>query len=136
MFSLNSSSNVSQGTCIATESIPCALVDESYERLFRDKLHNQLVLRKKSSTINLSETEARSVRQASPTQLSSMIYDARVALEARELRVPLPARKLTAVPHNDDKIIVQGTKQKRLILQEYEEKFGTDYPDSIISKKK
>ena len=65
--------------------------------------------------------EARSVRQASPAQLSSMIDDARVALGARELRVALPACELTAVPHNDDEIIVQGTKQKRLILQEYEE---------------
>jgi hypothetical protein len=111
-------------------------MDESFECLFRDKLHNQLVLGNKSSTIKLSETEARSVRQASPAQLSSMIDDARVALGARKLRVALPARELTAIPHNNDEIIVQGTKQKRLILQEYEEKFGTDYPDSIITKKK
>jgi hypothetical protein len=65
-----------------------------------------------------------------------MIDDARVALGTRELRVALPARKLPATPHNNDEIIVQGTKQKRLILQEYEETFGTDYPDSIITKKK
>ena len=69
--------------------------------------------------IKLSETEARSVRQASPAQLSSMVDDARVALGARELRVVLPAQKFTSVPQNDDNIIVQGTKQKRLILQEY-----------------
>jgi hypothetical protein len=86
--------------------------------------------------IKLSETEARSMRQASPAQLSSMVDDARVAIEARKSRVTVPARELTAVLHNDDEIIVQGTKQKRQILQEYEEKFGTDYSDSIITKKK
>ena len=111
-------------------------MDESFERLFRDYLHNKLLLRNKSSAIKLSETEARSVRQASPAQLSSMVDDARVALGACELRVTVPARALTAVPHNDDKIIVQGTKQKRRILQEYKDKFGTDYSDSIITKKK
>ena len=113
-----------------------ALVDESFERLFKDNLHNKLLFRNKSSTIKLSETEARSVRQASPAQLSSMINDARVALGARELRVALPSCESTAAPHNNDKIIVQGTKQKHLILQEYKEKFGTNYPDSIITKKK
>ena len=111
-------------------------VDESFERLFRDNLHNKLLLRNKSSTIKLPETEARSVRQASPTQLSYMVDDARVAIGARELRVTVPARELTAVPHNNDEIIVQGTKQKRRILQEYEEKFSTDYSDSIFTKKK
>ena len=103
--------------------------DESFERSFRDKLHNQLVLATKPSTIKSSGAEARSVRQASPAQLSSMVEDARVALGARELRVALPARELTAVPHNDDEIIVHGTKQKRRILQEYEDTSGTNYPD-------
>jgi hypothetical protein len=111
-------------------------VDDSFERLFRDNLHNKLLLRNKSSTIKASETEARSVRQASPAQLRSMVDDARVAIRDRELKVTAPARELTAVPHNDDEIIVQGTKQKRRILQEYEEKFGTNYPDSITTKKK
>jgi hypothetical protein len=84
-------------------------VDKSFKRLFRDNLHNKLLLRNKSSTIKQSETEARSVRQASPAQLSSMVNDARVALGARELAI---------APPNFDEIIVQGTKQKRLILQE------------------
>jgi hypothetical protein len=56
-----------------------------------------------------------------------MVEDARVALGAREL---------ATTPHNYDEFIVQGTKQKRRILQEYKEKFGTDYSDSIITKKK
>ena len=53
--------------------------------------------------------EAKSVSQASAAQLSSMVNDARVALGAREL---------ATAPHNVNEIIVQGTKQKRRILQE------------------
>jgi hypothetical protein len=65
-----------------------------------------------------------------------MVDDARVAIEARELKVTAPASELTAVPHNDDEIIVQGTKQKHQILQEYKDTCGTNYPDSITTKKK
>ena len=65
-----------------------------------------------------------------------MIDDARAALGTRELKVTLPAREVLAAPLNNYEIIVQGTKQKCLILQEYKEKFGTEYPDSIITKKK
>jgi hypothetical protein len=65
-----------------------------------------------------------------------MIDDARAEIEARELKVTAPASELTAVPHNDDEIIIQGTKQKCRILQEYEDTFGTNYPDSITTKNK
>ena len=36
---------------------------------------------------------------------------------------------------NDD-VIVTGTKNKALILQEYETEFGGDIPDSIVTRKK
>ena len=111
-------------------------MDDSFECLFRDNLHNKLLLSNKSSTIKSSETEARSVRQASPAQLRSMVDEARVTIRDREWKVTGPARELTAAPQNEDKIIVQGTKQKRRILQEYEDTFGTDYSDSITTKKK
>ncbi len=37
---------------------------------------------------------------------------------------------------NDDATIVTGTREKRRILEAYETKFGTGYPDSIITRKK
>jgi len=52
--------------------------------------------------INLSETEAKGVRQASPAQFSFIVDDARVTLGAREL---------ATTPHNDDEIIVHGTNK-------------------------
>ena len=107
-----------------------APVEKSFEQAFSDKLHNQLVLRKNSSTNKSnksSSTEAKKVSQASAAQLSSMVNNARAALGNRELANAL---------HNVDKIIVQGTKKKRWILQEYKEILGADYSDSIVTKKK
>ena len=37
---------------------------------------------------------------------------------------------------NDDATIVTGTREKRRILKAYETKFGTGYPNSIITRKK
>ena len=45
----------------------------------------------------------------------------------------IPAIPLEA---HDDATIVSGTREKRRILEAYETKFGTGYPDSIITRKK
>ena len=37
---------------------------------------------------------------------------------------------------HDDAAIVSGTREKRRILKAYEAKFGTGYPDSIVTRKK
>ena len=65
--------------------------------------------------------------QASAAQLSSMVDNARTALGICESAIAL---------NNFDKIIVQGTKQKRRILQEYEDTFGAGHSDSIVPRKK
>jgi hypothetical protein len=45
---------------------------------------------------------------------------------------------IPAIPQeaHDDAMIVSGTREKRRILEAYETKFGTGYPDSIITRKK
>jgi len=45
----------------------------------------------------------------------------------------IPAIPLEA---HDDTTIVSGTREKRRILEAYETKFGTGYPNSIITRKK
>jgi hypothetical protein len=37
---------------------------------------------------------------------------------------------------DDDLTIVSGTREKQRILKVYEEKFGSGYPDSIVTSKK
>ncbi len=46
--------------------------------------------------------------------------------------------KVTAIPQeaNDDVMIVSGTREKRRILEAYKTKFGTGYPNSIVTRKK
>jgi len=49
--------------------------------------------------------------------------------------------RVTTIPANpqeahDDTTIISGTREKRRILEAYETKFGTGYPDSIITRKK
>jgi len=49
--------------------------------------------------------------------------------------------RITTIPAfpqeaHDDATIVSGTREKRHILGSYETKFGTGYPDSIITRKK
>jgi len=45
---------------------------------------------------------------------------------------------IPAIPQeaHDDTTIVSGTREKRRILEAYETKFGTGYPDSIIMREK
>ena len=45
----------------------------------------------------------------------------------------IPAIPLEA---HDDATIISGTREKRCILEAYETKFGTEYPNSIITRKK
>ncbi len=45
-------------------------------------------------------------------------------------------RERKTSPIADDEIILQGTKHKRQILQAYEDTFGAQYADSIVTKKK
>jgi hypothetical protein len=45
---------------------------------------------------------------------------------------------VTTIPQevHDDAMIVSGTREKRRILDDYETKFGTGYPVSIVTRKK
>ncbi len=42
----------------------------------------------------------------------------------------------TIASPQQDSIIIRGTKEKKRILSNYQEKFGANYPDSIITHKK
>ncbi len=37
---------------------------------------------------------------------------------------------------SNNSIIVQGTREKKRILTDYQEKFGSEYPESIVTRKK
>ena len=64
--------------------------------------------------------------QALAVKSSSMVDNAKTTLGIREL---------TIATCNVEEIIVQGTKQKRQILQEYKDAFSSGHSDSIVTKK-
>ena len=57
-------------------------------------------------------------------------------MNARADTVPTVNTLAISQKSNDDPIIVTGTREKRRILEAYEEKFGSGYPDSIVTSKK
>ena len=60
------------------------------------------------------------------------------AMNAKTDSFPIMVTTTPAISQeaNDDAMIVSGTKEKRRILEAYETKFGTGYPDSIVTRKK
>ena len=61
-----------------------------------------------------------------------------VAMNAKTDSFPVVVTTTPAIPReaHGDAMIVSGTREKRRILEAYETKFGTGYPDSIVTIKK
>jgi hypothetical protein len=61
-----------------------------------------------------------------------------LAMNAKTDSFPIVTTTTLAISReaNDDATIVSGTREKRRILEAYETKFGTGYPDSIVTRKK
>jgi hypothetical protein len=94
------------------------------------KIHRNLVLRK-------SQPPATGEAATPPTEGSTVTAQATLlrvkvasALAITDLDLTLPSALV------DDDVIVKGKKQKMQILQDYEDKFGAEYPHSITTKKK
>jgi hypothetical protein len=60
------------------------------------------------------------------------------AMNAKRDSFPVVVTTTPAIPQeaHDDAMIISGTREKRRILEAYETKFGTGYPDSIVTRKK
>ena len=57
------------------------------------------------------------------------------AMNAKADTVPTVSTLAISQKANNDSVIVTGTREKRRILEAYEEKFGSGYPNSIVKKK-
>jgi hypothetical protein len=109
----------------------------SFEQVLSDKLHSTFVIRptasKKISTALLSSTLvklAEPLHQPSPTD----VYD----INSTIVTLLYTSDSVTAshdMPSNNS-IIVKGMHEKKCILTAYQEKFGSKYPESIVTRKK
>ncbi len=109
----------------------------SFEQVLSNKLHNTVVIRpiasKKVSTALLSSKLAKSTKplhQPSHTDVSDV--------KSKIVTLLHTSNSVTASHDMSSKnsIIVQGTHEKKQILTDYQEKFGSEYPESIVTRKK
>ena len=115
---------------------------ETFDRYVSNKIHKNLVTKKHSSK-GQPEIMARSHHTMSDSKMpicpliaSDVIVAAMNAKTGDSF--PIVVATAPAIPReaNDDATIVSGTREKRRILEAYETKFGTGYPDSIVTRKK
>jgi len=114
---------------------------ETFDRYVSDKIHKNLVTKKHSSKgqpeiMARSHTMSDSKTPICPLIASDVIVAAMNAKTGDSF--PIVVATAPAIPReaNDDATIVSGTREKRRILEAYETKFGTGYPDSIVTRKK
>ncbi len=116
---------------------PFCMAPIPFEQVLSNKLHSTLVIRptasKKISTASLSSTFAKPaelLQQPSPTDASEINSKIVTLLHISD--------SLTASRDmsSNNSIIVKGTCEKKRILTTYQEKFDSEYPESIITRKK
>ncbi len=115
--------------------------DETFDRNVSSKIHKNLVTKKDLSK-GKPEVTARSHIMSDSKTLICPLIASNVIMAAMNAKTgdsyPIVVTTTPAIPReaNDDAMIVSGTREKRCILEAYETKFGTGYPDSIVTRKK
>jgi hypothetical protein len=109
----------------------------SFGQVLSNKLHSTLVIRptasKKISTALLLSKLAKPaelLQQPSPTDASDVNSKIVTLIQTSDS---------VTVSHDmssNNSIIVKGTRKKKRILTAYQEKFGSEYPESIVTRKK
>jgi hypothetical protein len=116
---------------------PLCVTPISFEQVLNNKLHSTLVIQstasKKISTALLSSTLAKPaepLQQPSPTEASEV--------NSKIVTVLHISNSVTASHDlsSNNFIIVIGTREKKCILTAYQEKFVSEYPESIVTRKK
>jgi hypothetical protein len=116
---------------------PLCVAPISFEQVLSNKLHSTLVIQptasKKILTASLSSTLAKPaelLQQPSPTDASDV--------KSKIVTLLQTSNSVTARHDmsSNNSIIVKGMREKKCILMAYQEKFGSEYPDSIATRKK
>jgi hypothetical protein len=113
------------------------VVPISFEQVLSNKLHSTLVIRptasKKISTALLSSMLAKPaepLHQPSPTDASDV--------NSKIVTLLHISASVTASHDmsSNNSIIIKGTHEKKCILMAYQEKFSSEYPELIVTRKK
>jgi len=110
----------------------------SFDQVLSNKLHSTLVIpppaSKKVSNEAMVRRPAISLKLLDPSSSKPIILKLQLAV-APSIINDKDEVNLVVSPQQDS-IIIRGTKEKKHILSAYQEKYGSNYPDSIISRKK
>ncbi len=116
---------------------PLCVAPVSFEQVLSNKLNSNLVIQpttsKKVSTALLSSKltiPTEPLHQPSHTEASDV--------KSKIVTLLQTSNSVTASHDmlSNNSIIVQGTHEKKCILTDYQEKFGSEYPESIVTRKK
>jgi hypothetical protein len=116
---------------------PLRVATISFEQVLSNKLHSTLVIQptasKKISAALLSSTLAKPaepLHQPSPTDANDV--------NSKIVTLLHTSNSVTASHDmlSNNSIIVKGTHEKKCILTAYQEKFGSKYHESIVTRKK
>ncbi len=116
---------------------PLQVAPVSFEQVLSNKLHSTLVVRpiaskKELTALLLSKLDkpTEPLQQPSLTDVSDV---------KSKLVTLLHTSNSVTASHDmlsNNSIIVQGTGKKKCILTAYQEKFGSEYPELIVTRKK
>jgi hypothetical protein len=109
---------------------------ETFDQNVSNKIHKNLVTRLHSSkdeSLVPARLTSNSKKPICPSLTNDVILAAMNAKTDTLSKVAIPVIPWEA---NDDLTIISGTREKRRILEVYEEKFGSGHPDSIVTSKK
>jgi hypothetical protein len=109
---------------------------ETFDCNVSNKIHKNLVTRLHSSK-DKSLVPARLTSDSKKPICLLLTNDViNAAMNAKTDTLSEVATPVIPWEADDDLTIVSGTREKRPILKVYEEKFGSGYPDSIVTSKK
>ncbi len=109
---------------------------ETFDWNVSNKIHKNLVTRLHSSkdkSLVQASLMSESKKPIRPLLANNVIVTAMNAKTDTLSKVTTPAIPWDA---DDDLTIVSGTREKRRILEAYEKKIGSGYPDSIVTSNK
>jgi hypothetical protein len=101
----------------------------SFDQVLSNKLHSTLVIRPIASKKVL----------AAPTKPLQQPSRADASDVKSKIVTLLHTRNSVTASHtmlSNNSIIIQGTREKKRILMAYQEKFGSEYPESVVTRKK
>jgi len=137
IFDCNLSQPVSAGLPTSPPKLvrPTQLSSISFEQVLSNKLHSSLVI---PSTVSKKNTIMSGSAKSSVSTISLTLIHSDTTLQYGAILQGIEAKSLSLPSSTciESTIQLVGTKEKKRILEKYQEQYRSDNPNSIVTKKK